>query len=73
MTPAMIELRMSRIDPTILTVLAQVMRAAASAVSVAPPSTMMTVSNAIAGHYVMAFLTTPVALPLYRARNSFIN
>ena len=73
MTPSVIELRMSRIDSTILTILTQVVRATAPAVSVAPSSTMATIPKAETGCYVMAFLATPVAVPLYRVRNSLID
>ena len=73
MTPATIELRIGRIDPTILAVLAQVVRVATPAISVAPPSTVTTVPNAIASRHIVTFLTTPVAFSLDGVRDLFIN
>ena len=64
---------MSRIDPTVLAILAQIMRVAASAISMTSSSAMLAVPNAVTGCHIVAFLTAPVALSLDWMRDLFID
>ena len=64
MAPTTLKLRVSRVNPTVLTIATQVMRAIAFAVSMASTFVVAVVANTVTSSYLMTFLAAPVTVSL---------
>ena len=64
---------MSQVDPTIITVSAQVMQAAALAITMSLAFTVATVANTVTGSYLVTFFSAPIAVPLNGLGTMFLN
>ena len=73
MAPAALELRVSWVDSTILTIPTQVVRAAALSISMTTTFAVVTVSNAIARGHIVTFLAAPIAPAFDGPRAVFFN